>query len=168
MLLSFSYSHSLWSGLYKRRRTFLVSRDFLTFHQAVWWLISIFSSVLGLTGTHDPHNLCNQTHVDSSWYFSLNIWQWQVRDNHSFWELTQMRNTFSIVKVPPFHTQMCLLKLNVSTPNFVIFFWLKHVYSFGNIFRLYMLETIPHLGNISHLDTVTWCFKNNVENEKNF
>jgi hypothetical protein len=32
-----------------------------------------------------------------------------------------MRNTFSFVKVPPFHIKMCLVKLKVSTPNLDFF-----------------------------------------------
>jgi hypothetical protein len=52
-----------------------------------------------------------------------------------------MRNTFSIVKVRPFHIKMCLLKLNVSTPNFINFFCLKHMYT-----RIWIVVT-----QISHL-----------------
>jgi hypothetical protein len=49
-----------------------VSRGFLTFHQAAWWPLSIFSSVLGLKGTHDPHNLCNPAHSSTeAYYFTL-------------------------------------------------------------------------------------------------
>ena len=50
-------------------------------------------------------------------------------------------------------------------PFFYLFLYYVVLYLI-KIARLYRLETTPHLGNISLL--VTWCFKNNVENEKNF